>query len=329
MTAVVNLHPALVWDLKALIAELRCHAGVAAKADIAGLTPILARAAPHPDYPNGDDCAALATTAGFDLFAMEGFINRFVDQDPWFAGWCGVMVNASDIAAMGGRAVAVVNALWSSGAGKAEDILEGMAAASRTYGIPIVGGHTNLTSNQPQLAVAVLGRAKRLLSSFAAQPGQAIIAAIDLRGAYREPFLNWNAATSAPPGRLRADLEVLPRLAEAGLASAAKDISQAGLLGTLTMLMESAQLGAEVNLTAVPKPAEVSWSNWLRSFPSFGFLLTVDPERVDGVLERFACRDIAAAQIGQMTNSRCLWVNSNGQRELFWDLNRHALTGLR
>ena len=56
---------------------------------------------------------------------------------------------------------------------------------------------------------------KRLLTSFDARPGDRLIAAIDLRGRYREPFANWEAATAAAPARLIADLEVLPALAEA------------------------------------------------------------------------------------------------------------------
>ncbi|WVM89251.1 AIR synthase related protein [Halopseudomonas pachastrellae] len=46
------------------------------------------------------------------MLAIEGMIPRFVEQAPWFAGWSAVMANVSDIAAMGGRATAVVNAYW-------------------------------------------------------------------------------------------------------------------------------------------------------------------------------------------------------------------------
>ena len=44
--------------------------------------------------PVGDDCAAIPDGDGHLLFAIEGFINAFVAADPWFAGWCGVMVNS-------------------------------------------------------------------------------------------------------------------------------------------------------------------------------------------------------------------------------------------
>ena len=37
------------------------------------------------------------------LLRWKGFMNEFVAAEPWFAGWCSVMVNYSDILAMGGR----------------------------------------------------------------------------------------------------------------------------------------------------------------------------------------------------------------------------------
>ena len=65
---------------------------------------------PPPAVANGDDCAAIPDGDGHLLFAIEGFVEDFVAQQPWFAGYCGVMVNVSDIYAMGGRPLAVVDA---------------------------------------------------------------------------------------------------------------------------------------------------------------------------------------------------------------------------
>ena len=191
----------------------------------------------------GDDCAAIADGDGYLLLAIEGFINEFVAADPWFAGWCGVMVNISDIAAMGGRPIAVVDAVWANGHTAADPILQGLRAASETFSVPLVGGHTNVRSDRSQLSVAILGKAKRLLTSFDARPGDHLIAAIDLRGRYRDPFPNWEAATDAPSGRLRSDLAILPDIAEARLCVAAKDISQGGIVGTALMLAECSGVG--------------------------------------------------------------------------------------
>ena len=118
--------------------------------------------------------------------------------------------------------------------------------------VPIVGGHTNLHSPFPALAAAVLGRARRLLTSFDARPGDDSIAAVDLRGQMhgRHPF--WNAAADAPGERLRGDYAVLPWLAEEGLARAGKDISMGGIVGTALMLLEASGVGGTLSLDTVP-----------------------------------------------------------------------------
>ncbi len=271
--------------LRELVATLRQSRGIAAKRDIAGVAAKLSLST-DLIIAVGDDCAAIPDGDGYLLLAIEGFINEFVARDPWFAGWCGVMVNVSDVAAMGGRALAVVDAMWADGDDNAAPVLAGLRAAAEAYGVPVVGGHTNTRTDRGQLAVAILGRARHLLTSFDARPHDRLIAAIDLRGRYREPFPNWQAATDAPPARLRADLDVLPSIAESGLAAAAKDISQGGLVGTAMMLAECSRVGAAIDVGRVPKPDGVTRERWLQTFPSYGYLLAVRESNVPAVLAR-------------------------------------------
>ena len=89
-------------DMCALGETLRNSRGLAAKADIGTVAEQLGLSAASP-IPVGDDCAAIPDGDGYLLLAIEGFINEFVAADPWFAGWCGVMVNISD------RAIAFQN----------------------------------------------------------------------------------------------------------------------------------------------------------------------------------------------------------------------------
>ncbi|MBD9361018.1 sll0787 family AIR synthase-like protein [Methylomonas sp. EbB] len=279
------------------------------------------------DVPIGDDCAAIADADGYLLLACEGYLNHFVASQPWFAGYCGVMVNVSDIYAMGGRPIAVVDAIWSDGEHQAKPILEGMATAAQVYGVPVVGGHSNLRNDRPQLSVAILGKAQKLLSSFAAKPRQQLLAAIDLRGHFREPYLWWDASTGAPPERLRQDLEVLPTLAETGLCASAKDISNAGVIGTLLMLLECSGLGGVIDINAIPRPADIDLARWLRCFPSYGFVLSVDEINSEAVIELFSRRDIGCAAIGKTDDSGRLRLKAGAEEQLLWDLNSEALIG--
>jgi uncharacterized protein len=276
----------------------------------------------------GDDCAAIPDGDGYLLFAIEGFLSEFVTSDPWFAGWCGIMVNLADVAAMGGRPVAVVDCVLASDEHEVDPILIGMRAASETFGIPIVGGHTCTSGDDRQLSVAILGRAKKLLTSFDAAPGDRLIVAIDLRGRYREPHSNWEAATDAPPQRLRACFDLLPTIAERGLSKSAKDISQAGIVGTSMMLAECSGVGIAIDLESLPRPPGIGLERWLQTFPSFGFILAVPPQNVDHVLSLFEKQGVSAADAGVVTAARRVEILERGRRETVWDFNAAPLLGL-
>jgi AIR synthase-related protein len=311
-----------------LAVKLRSSRGLAAKHDIAAVAGRLGLSGTSA-VPVGDDCAAIADGDGFLLLAIEGFMNEFVAGDPWFAGWCGIMVNVSDVAAMGGRPIAVVDAVWAASAADAAPVLAGMRAAAEAFRVPVVGGHTNASTDRGQLAVAILGRAKRLLTSFDARPGDRLVAAIDLRGRYREPFSNWEAATAAPPARLRADLELLPSIAETGLAVAAKDISQGGIVGTAMMLAECSGVGCCLDIERVPKPDGVPLDRWLQTFPSYGYLLAAPLANLPALLARFGERGIAAADIGTITAERRVEIVDDRAAETIWDFTKESLIGCK
>jgi hypothetical protein len=57
--------------------------------------------------------------------------------------------------------------------------------------------------------------------------------------------------------------------------AAAKDVSMAGIAGTLGMLAEASGCGAEIDVACVPRPAGASMGDWLTCFPGFG-MVTAD-----------------------------------------------------
>ncbi len=276
----------------------------------------------------GDDTAAIRDGAGYLLFAAEGILPAFLDADPYFAGWCSVMVNVSDVAAMGGFPLAAVDVYFHTNEPAADQVLAGIRDACRAYGVPLVGGHTTCSEDGPHvLAVAILGRADALLTSFGACAGDEVLFGVDLRGAYRGDFPFWNATSGRSAKDLRDDLAVLGRLAESGAVHACKDVSNAGIAGTLLMLLETSGAGAVLDLDLLPRPDGVALDRWLCTFPSFGFVFAVPPNRMGVTLALLRERGLACERVGRADSSSQLRLAAGGRETLLWDLARQPFTG--
>lgn len=319
-------------DLAALTVRLAAQAGLSSKRDIQAAAATFS----HQPFPElgpaaalGDDAALLPVQEGRLLLACEGIHPGLVEEDPWFAGWSGVLVNLSDIAAMGGRPLALVNSLWSRDRQHSAEMLAGMRFACDRFAIPMVGGHSNLHSPYDALSVAVLGTAEGpVLSARAAEAGDQLWLLANQRGAFHRHYPFWDAATQAEPALLRSHLALLPRIAADGLAQAAKDISMGGLVGTAVMFAEAAGLRLQLDLDAIPRPAGVEELAWLTCFPSFGFLLAARPER-QGELATLLAHDptLLAAPIGRFdAGEPGLVLQRDGEAVTLWR-GKDGLTG--
>jgi len=318
-------------DLHALLALLRDTPAMQSKqaiqhpANVLASSPVTAEA--RYALP-GDDTAAIRCGDHYQLLAIEGMLPAFVNQAPWFAGWSAVMANVSDITAMGGRASAVVNAYWHHDEHAAGQVLAGIRDACQAYGLVLAGGHTSQAPGNPTaVAVAITGWARSLLSTLHVAPGQCLAMVVDLDGQWHGDAPYWKAFEGVPGERLRAKLDIIPRLAEAGLLLAAKDISNAGVLGTLLMLLEPTGCGAQLDLSRLPRPADAPLLRWLRAFPSYGFLLTLKPQDLPTIQAAFAFEGLECQAIGHIDASARLDVRLQDQHASFWDLRQQPFTG--
>lgn len=269
----------------------------------------------------GDDAAVLKhpTTTGSLLFASEGMLDAFVERDPWFAGYSAVMVNVSDVASMGGWPIAVTTTLWTDESSRSGPLWEGLQAASRAYGVPIVGGHTTRTpeGSAQHLGASILGYAPgSVLTSFAARPGDVLAFAVDLSGKYRLKERFFNASTDHSPEILQAQLRLLPEVARLGYAHAAKDVSNGGLVGTLHMLCSTSGVGAEVHLENLPRPVGVPLHDWILTFPSYGFLLALPVGKEEQTASLFCQYGIECQPIGHFTTEAGIRLRSNRESVL-------------
>jgi AIR synthase-related protein len=219
----------------------------------------------------GDDGAPVP---GSDLVAAcDAILPAMVERDPEWAGWCSVLVNVNDLAAMGAVPIGLLDALGARDAAAAERVLRGLKRASTAFGVPILGGHTQL-GVPAALSVTAFGRTAHPVAGGGGRPGERVRLTADLGGGWRPGYAGrqWDSTSHRAPDELRTMVTAVGR----ARPSAAKDVSMAGVVGTLGMLAEASGCAAVLDVAAVPKPAAASMGDWLTCFPGFA-MLTTDP----------------------------------------------------
>ena len=239
-----------------------------------------------------------------------------------------MLVNLSDIAAMGGRPIAVLNSIWTRRRGELERMQAGMQMACERFAVPMVGGHSNQQSPYDALSVAVLGVTEGpILSARAAEPGDELWWLINHNGSFYKHYPFWDAATAAPGEQLRDHLALLPALAKDKTIHAAKDISMGGITGT-TAMFASLRTDHHVESTRHQTTSGVGELEWLTCFPSFGFLLAVQPSKTDqlrGHLNR--TNNLTFSQIGCFSAGEAgVFINDGDSAHTLWR-SEEGLTG--
>ena len=124
-------------------------------------------------------------------------------------------------------------------------------------------------------------------------------------------------------------MRLLAEGAAAGWVAAAKDVSMAGLVGSLAMLLECNRLGVLLDLDGLPVPAGVTLDRWIMCFPCYAFVLCVPPPRAAECAAAFAERGLAAAPVGTLDATGQLRLGSGGRVATAFDLSRESVTNLR
>lgn len=317
-----------------LIAEkIRNYSGLIRKQPIEDVfNELVLKGQPGLAPPNfGDDAAAIPWKDGFLLFAADGIMPRLLINEPYAAGKASVMVTVNDIYAMGGRPLAMVNVLASGDEDHRRKVVQGIRKGCEKLQVPMVGGHLHPDApvQAPALSVAILGWAQNVLHGYTAQTGDDLILAVDLNGKVGcHSVTSWDANSGKSPQELLNRLESLPLIAEKNWAHAAKDVSNAGLIGTVSIMMENSGKGAEINLESIPTPSEIAFSDWLFSFQSFGFVLSVPPRHTAKVIGLFHERKINASVIGKVFEEPKIRIIQGLDVETLFDFTKDKITGI-
>ena len=326
-------------ELEKTAKAIRTFDGTARKKPIASVSHIFAGVAEAyggciADF--GEDAAAI--DIGNDdviLLAADGIWGRLIEKSPWWAGFTSVIVNINDIVAMGGRPLAMADVVSSSDTEAFKEIFAGMAEGVKLFGVPVVGGHTH-PEGEKSLSVAIIGIAKKdqLIRSDTAKPGDSVIVAIDLDGRTgpNSPY-SFESVSSKTREEIKKMYEAPQLIGQKQLATAGKDISNPGIIGTLGMLCESSGVGANIVLEKIVFPeklkSEVDMERWLLMHPGTGFVFSAASEKVEECLQILREGKMTAGVCGEITKERKVVILSGNDSAIVFDFEKEGITGIQ
>lgn len=286
---------------------------------------IRSRVPAHPRVPIGigDDAALVTFPAPGETLVtvdmlMDGVDFRLTDVDPFRIGWKSLAVNLSDIAAMGGKAVAAVVSLAlprSLAPQIAPRLQEGIDALAARFGVTIAGGDTNTWQGPLVISITVLGEPlpPGPVRRSGAQPGDWIFVTGELGGSIAGHHLDF-----------------VPRLEEARVLQAAAfpihamiDISD-GLAADLHHVLDESGVGATIDAESLPisaaaiaaRDGHTPLEHALSDGEDFELLFTLSPAAGARLLRENLLGATRVTKIGEIIAGRECWLTTGqGPRE--------------
>lgn len=309
-------------NLNDLARIVREHPGLVAKRDLKHVAATVGG--------DGDDAALINIVDQYaGVLAAEAIRPELIAADPRIAGIAGVVTVLNDIAATGGRPMAILDTVVGPD-DVVRDVLEGIKLAADLYRVPVVGGHTTVRDGEAGLSTFAVGWSGRPLRAANARPGDPLCLVASLEGEIvhgPDGSLFFSHLRSDRYARAADDLALLADIAETGEAWAARDVSMPGVVGSLLQFLESAGgLGCSVDVDAIPIPPGVAVEDWIVCFPSYAFLVCGDPTRL---ALRFESAGLACRQLGVLDDSGVLRLRDATGEVDVWDLTVTPLAALR
>jgi hypothetical protein len=194
----------------------------------------------------------------------------------------------------------------------------------------MIGGHTHPDAMCNVLDVSITGIVKKdsVLRSDTARIGDKIVFAYDLDGKIHEKFnLNWDTTTMKPKKLVRDQIKALETIGKEKLATACKDISNPGALGTLGMLLEVSKKGAIVDVSKIPKNDDISLNHWLKLYPGCGFVFTTNENNVNRLKEVLEDVNITAEVCGEVVCTKQLTISNGTDKAILFDFEKDFICG--
>ena len=318
-------------DLDSIVSAIKGFSGITRKNTVHEIVHFL----PTSSFNNiiaseGEDAAAIVYGDDCLLFAADGIMESLVKTDPFYAGYFAVLVNVNDIAAMGGKPLAMVDIMSMSDGKVCSKLLRGMERAVRKFNVPIVGGHTHPDCNYNAIDISIIGTVPRtdLIMSSTAEAGNDIVFAMDTDGFFPEGLrYAWDTTTRKDDKLVQDQLAMMCTVAKEHLVTACKDMSNPGCIGTMGMLLESSGKGGHIDIMKIPRPKNVDMIQWLLTYQGFGFTFSCRPENSKRLIDLFKTVKVDAAVVGKVDDSSELILRCGKDSKVLFDFSKDIITG--
>ena len=280
---------------------------------------------PHHGFePIGDDCTVLPI--GDDALVMS---TDMLIEDVHFlraassaeeVGYKSLMVNISDVAAMGATPTATLLSLslpesaqgeWSEG------FMRGFYEGCKEYSIALVGGDTTASRDKIAINVVAIGRApiQNIKRRSAAQVGDIVCVTGKLgtssKGLVDIMFGDLNTQAAKAHRRGQARIAEGRFLGECEAVHAMMDLSD-GIASDIKHIMEESKVGAEIELSKIPTDYDIRFAT--TGGEDYELLLTVASDKFEEVAAALlSATDTTLTAVGHITEGDTLSWFENGQ----------------
>ena len=319
-----------------IVQEIKNFIGVKRKQDIAKVINILTQTHRVQDATNvikafGEDSAVIEIESLPDeylLLALDGMWEKLIEDSPYLAGYFSILVNVNDIIVKGGKPIAVLNMMANNNAKIQNEMFKGITDGCKKFKVPMVGGHLHPDSSHSELAVSILGIVKKndVIYSDGAKVDDYIIIGVDFEGNFHPKFeYAWDTTTKKNSEQVYNKFKALWAIAEKKLASACKDISNPGMIGTLGMLLDASGKGGIIDYNKIPIPENIDMIKWLKAYPGFGIVMTSSrPDEVQAILQD---AKMHSKVIGKVTNTNKLIITDSSEEIEIFNFKEICLSG--
>lgn len=262
------------------------------------------------------------------VMSTDGITEELVKSDPWFAGYYSVLVNVNDVLIKGALPVGYVNIISSPNSETRLKIAHGIKEGLDKYDLKLLKGHTHPDSSYDAVDAAVVGLARKVVRGTTAVPGSPLVMAIDLDGSFG--LKGWVKCYDSTLKKTKDDIKkiisTIISVIESGYVGASKDMSAPGILGTLAMLCEASSVGADVDLSKIPRPKGFELGGWLISYPAMGFIFSLNSEDALPLLREAG---LTTAIVGSFTEDKKIRARLGNESATFIDLEKESIFGLK